>query len=44
MKYTIEVTPSRPKPGTGRPTVQQIANALALLLPDGSRITVRVSP
>lgn len=44
MKYVIEVAPARPRPGTDRPTPQQIASVLAALLPDGSQITVRVLP
>jgi hypothetical protein len=42
MTYTIDVR--LPRPGSDRPTPQQVAGALAVLLPDGATITVRLRP
>lgn len=42
MTFTIDV--SLPRPGSDRPTPQQIAGALAELLPDGATVTIRVRP
>lgn len=44
MTYTVDVRLPRPTPGGGRPTPQQVAGALATLLPDGAQITVRIRP